>query len=78
MELRVPTSWSAFNIGNILLEDISVNIVEPRNKQIPGPKVNAELKTLVVFRFCSTPITWENLIFFKMKTARIKMRVKVT
>ena len=74
----VPTSWSDLTNGNILLEDIIVNVVEQRNIQIPGPKVKAELKTLVLFRFCSTPITWENLIFFRMKTARIKMRVKET
>ena len=40
--------------------------------------MKAELKTLVVFRFCSTPITSENFFFLRMKTARGKIRVKVT
>ena len=43
---------------------------------IPGPQVKEELKTLVLFRFCSTPRTREYLIFFKKKTARIRKRVK--
>ena len=33
----VPTSWSDLTNGNILLEDIRVNVVEQRNIQIPGP-----------------------------------------
>ena len=40
--------------------------------------MKAELNILVLLRFCSTPITSENFFFLRMKTARGKIRVKVT
>ena len=53
-------------------------VINPVDIIIPDPQVKEELKTLVLLRFCSTPITLEYFIFLEKKTDRMRRRVKQT
>ena len=71
------TSWF-FIKDNLLPMHMRLRRTSPVKMSIPDPQVKEELKTLVLLRFCSTPITWEYLIFLKQETVKKRKRVKQT
>jgi hypothetical protein len=78
MSQKITSASSDFEPGYILLKHITGKTINPIHIQMPGPYGKDELDILDLFKFCSMLRTWENFLFFKMKTGKTKMRVKHT